>query len=138
MTPYCPTPQHLLHMQEGFNLLRLMTFSESQCPGYLNFLWNFSQTHYSDVRWCTSKWTLDNRLKKRGGGGITPRLPFHFIFLQQQQFNKCSAWFTWCFCILYVVIAFSLKQVIDLLHIILNKDHVFLDIMGFHIYIIKM
>ena len=21
MTPYCPTPQHLLHMQEGVNLL---------------------------------------------------------------------------------------------------------------------
>ena len=38
MTPYCPTTQHLLHMQEGVNLLSLMTFDESKCPGYLNFL----------------------------------------------------------------------------------------------------
>ena len=33
MTPYCPTPQHLLQMQKG-----LMTFGESKSPGYLNFL----------------------------------------------------------------------------------------------------
>ena len=32
MTRYCPTPQHLLHMQEGFNLLSLITFGESKCP----------------------------------------------------------------------------------------------------------
>ena len=38
MTPYCPTPQHLLHNQERVNLLILMTFDESKCPGYLNFL----------------------------------------------------------------------------------------------------
>ena len=38
MTPYCPTPQHLLHMQKGVNLLSLKTFGESKCPGYLNFL----------------------------------------------------------------------------------------------------
>ena len=38
MTPYCPTPQHLLHMQEGVNLLSLMTVDESKCSGYLNFL----------------------------------------------------------------------------------------------------
>ena len=29
------------------------------------------------MRWCTSKWTLGNRRKKREGG-ITPRLPFHY------------------------------------------------------------
>ena len=78
MTPYCPTTQHLLHMQEGVNLLSLMTFDESKCPEYLNFLWNYSQTHYIDVRWCTSKWTLGHRRKKKGG--ITPRLPFHFFY----------------------------------------------------------
>ena len=38
MTPYCPTPQHLLQMQKGVNLLSLKTFGESKCPGYLNFL----------------------------------------------------------------------------------------------------
>ena len=38
MTPYCPTTQHLLHMQEGVNLLSLITFNELKCPGYLNFL----------------------------------------------------------------------------------------------------
>ena len=38
MTPYCPTPQHLLYMQEGVNLLSLKLFGESRCPGYLNFL----------------------------------------------------------------------------------------------------
>ena len=38
MAPYCPTPQHLLHLQEGVNLLCLKTFSESKCPGYQNFL----------------------------------------------------------------------------------------------------
>ena len=26
MMPYCPKPQHLLHMQEGMNLLSLMTW----------------------------------------------------------------------------------------------------------------
>ena len=77
MTPYCPTPQHLLHMQKGVNLLSLKTFDESKCPGYLNFLLNYSQALYSDVRWCTSKWTLGHTRKKRKGG-ITPRLPFHY------------------------------------------------------------
>ena len=38
MTPYCPTPQHLLHMQEGVNLLSLITLGESKRPGYLKFL----------------------------------------------------------------------------------------------------
>ena len=38
MTPYCPTTQHLLHMQEGVNLLSLMPFDKSKCAGYLNFL----------------------------------------------------------------------------------------------------
>ena len=28
------------------------------------------------MRWCTSKWTLDER--KKGGGVITPRLSFHY------------------------------------------------------------
>ena len=37
MTPYCPTPQHLLHMQEGVNLLSVKTFGESKCLGYLKF-----------------------------------------------------------------------------------------------------
>ena len=38
MTPYCPTPQHLLHMPKRVNFLSLKTFGESKCPGYLNFL----------------------------------------------------------------------------------------------------
>ena len=38
MTPYCPSPQHLLHMQEGVILLSSMIFGESKCPGHLNFL----------------------------------------------------------------------------------------------------
>ena len=50
MTPYCPTPQHLLHIQDRGNLLSLKTSDESKCPGYLNFLENYSQTHYSEVR----------------------------------------------------------------------------------------
>ena len=68
MTPYCPTPQHLLHIKEWVNLKSLKTFGESKCPWYLNALWNYSQTHYSIARWCTSKWTLGHRRKKMGGG----------------------------------------------------------------------
>ena len=75
MMLYCPTPQHLLQMKEGVNLLSLKTFGESKCPGYLNFLWNYSQTHYSDVRWCTSKLTLGHRQKKRGGGSNNTSSP---------------------------------------------------------------
>ena len=45
---------------------------------YLDFLWNYFQTHYIDVRWCTSKWTLGYRRKKRAGG-VTPRLVSNFI-----------------------------------------------------------
>ena len=59
MTPYCPTPQHLLHMQKG-----LMTFGESKSPGYLNFLWKYSQTHYNDAQ-VSERWTIDER--KYGG-----------------------------------------------------------------------
>ena len=69
-TPYCPTPQHLLHMQKGVNLLSLKTFGESKCPAYLVFLWNYSHTHYSDVRWCTSKWKLCHRQKKKRRGEV--------------------------------------------------------------------
>ena len=87
MTQYCPTTQHLLHMQEGVNLLSLMTFNESKCAGYLNFLWNSSQTHYSDVRWCTSKWTLDYRRKKREGRGVL-HLVSHFISLSNILYTK--------------------------------------------------
>ena len=49
MTPYCPTPQHLLHMYEGVSLLSLKTFGVSKCSGYLSFLLIYSQTHDSDV-----------------------------------------------------------------------------------------
>ena len=38
MTPYRPTPLHLLHMQEGVNLLSLKTFGESKCHVYPNSL----------------------------------------------------------------------------------------------------
>ena len=81
MMPYCPTPQNLLHIEKGMNLLSLKTFGESKCPGCLNFLWNYSQTHYRGMRWWTSKWTLGHRRKKRGEGGITPGLPFHYPIL---------------------------------------------------------
>ena len=30
MTPYCPKPQHLLHMEEGLNLISLKSFGESK------------------------------------------------------------------------------------------------------------
>ena len=33
MTLYCPTLQHLLHMQNGVNLLSFKTFGQSKCPG---------------------------------------------------------------------------------------------------------
>ena len=94
MTPYCPTPQHLLHMQKEVNLLSfedcltLKKSGESKFPGYLKFLWNYSQTYYSDVRWCTSKWKLGHSRKKKGGG-ITPRLPFHYpIFFKPSPTRK--------------------------------------------------
>ena len=51
---------------------------KSKCAGYLISLWNYFQIHYIDVRWCTSKWTLDHRQNKRG---ITLRLPFHYLIL---------------------------------------------------------
>ena len=87
MTPYCPTPKHL---QEGVNLLSLMTFGESKCPGYLYINWNFSPKHYSDVRWCASKWTLGHRRKKREGGYNTSSpILFHYpIFFKQSLTRK--------------------------------------------------
>ena len=88
MTPYCPTPQHLLHMQKKVNFLSLKTFGESKCPGYLNFLWNYSQTHYSDVKWCTSKWrcAIDER---KGGSNNSPPISFHCtIFFIQSMTRK--------------------------------------------------
>ena len=85
MTPYCPTPQHLLHMQEGVNLLSLKTFGESKCHVYLNSLWNNSQTHYSDARWCTSKWTLGHRRKKKGETMNSPCIPNPSMF-------TCNVW----------------------------------------------
>ena len=78
MTPYCTTPQHLLHMQEGVKLLSLKTFGESKCPGYLNCLWNYSQAHYTYGRWCTSKWTLGHN-RKKNRGCITSHMISHFI-----------------------------------------------------------
>ena len=75
MTPYCPTPQHFLHMQEGVNLQSLKT-GESKCPGYLHFLWNYSQTHNSGVSWYTCKWTLGHRRKRRLG--TTTHLLYHY------------------------------------------------------------
>ena len=71
--------RHIVPQLNTCCILSLMTFDESKCAEYLNFLWIYSQTHYSDVRWFTSKWTLGHRRKKRGGGVYTPRLPFHFI-----------------------------------------------------------
>ena len=83
-------PHNSLHKQEGVNLLSFMTFGESKCPGYLNFLWNYSQMHYSDVRWCTSKWTLGNRRQKMGGGYNTSSpISFHYpIFFIQSLTRK--------------------------------------------------
>ena len=87
--PYCPTPQHLLHMQEGVNLLSLKTFGELKRPGYLNSLRNYSQTHNSDVRWCkiSSRYVIDKR--KEGGGGYDTSSPislssiFYYQALQE-------------------------------------------------------
>ena len=45
----------------------------------LKWLWNYFRKHYIDVRWCNSNWTLGHKRKKRWGGGITTRLPFHYI-----------------------------------------------------------
>ena len=106
MKPYGPKTQHLLHMQEGVNLLSWKIFGEWKCPKYLNSLWNYSHTHYSDVRRCTSKWTLGHRRKKKGGGGMTPRLPFHYpiFFFQAWQEN-------YIFCTIFVV--FSLSNELD-------------------------
>ena len=50
-----------------WNLLSLKNFGESKCSGYLNSLWNYSQTHNSDVRWWTSKFTLGYRQPERRG-----------------------------------------------------------------------
>ena len=58
-------------MQEGVNLLSLKLYGESNCPGYLNFLWNNFRAHYIAVRWCTSKWKLGHRWKERGGNNTS-------------------------------------------------------------------
>ena len=49
--------------------------------------WNYSQTHYSDVRWCTSKWTLGHRRKKRGGGYNTSSPISLSIFFIPRKFT---------------------------------------------------
>ena len=97
MTPYCPTTQHLLHIQEGVNLLRLKTFGKSKCTGYLNFLWNYSQTHNSDVRWCTSKWTLGHRRKKGGINTSSPISLSNIFYTKPYKeikfFRQCMSYF---------------------------------------------
>ena len=68
ITPYCPTPQHLLHMQ-GVNLLSLKTFDESKYNiTYTWILFEITLRRITVVRWCTRKWTLGHRRRKRGGG----------------------------------------------------------------------
>ena len=51
------------------DLLCLKLFGELKSSGYLNFLWNYFRMHYIDLKWCTSKWTLGHKQKKREGGG---------------------------------------------------------------------
>ena len=66
-------------MEEGVILLSLNLVGEFRCSEYLYCLWNYFEKHYNDVRWFTSKWTLDHK-RKKSGGGITSRLPYHFSF----------------------------------------------------------
>ena len=49
----------------------------------LKCLWNYFRSHYIDVRWCTSKWTLGHRRKKSfvWGGGVKLCVPFHYLIL---------------------------------------------------------
>ena len=70
MTPFCPTPHHLLHMKEGVNLVSLMMFKMSLIP-------NCSLKWLSDALHWWSKWTLGHRRKKRGNNTSS----FHFISL---------------------------------------------------------
>ena len=87
-TPYCPSPQRLL--QEWVKLLSLKLWW-IKMSWITNFLRNYSQTPYSDVKRCTSKWTLGHRRKKSGEGGITPRLPFHYpIFFLYQTWQEIT------------------------------------------------
>ena len=77
ITPYCPTPQHLLHMQEGVNLLNLMTFGESKCPGHLLFfeitlrritvMWYYAQV--------SVRWAID---EIKGGYNTSSLISFHY------------------------------------------------------------
>ena len=67
------------------NLLNLKTSGESKCPGYLNFLWNYSQMHDSEVRWFTSKWMLGHRQKKRGGDNTSSPISYLIFFIQASQ-----------------------------------------------------
>ena len=58
-------------------LLSLKLFGESKCPGYmyLKILWNYFRTH------CIGEMMH----KSVSAGGITPRLPFHY--LRQENYN---------------------------------------------------
>ena len=49
MTPYCPTTQHLLHMQE-VNLLSLKIFGESKSVCIPKFLLKLLRDAFNDVR----------------------------------------------------------------------------------------
>ena len=106
MTPYCPTPQHLLHMQEGVNLLSFEIFDESKCHVYLNSLWNNSQTHYSDVRWCTSKWTVGHLDERKGGGDNTSSPIFIIQYFLYQAWQENYIFWT-------IFVVFSLSNEFD-------------------------
>ena len=80
---FIPHLTHLLHMQEEVNLLSLKLLGESKCPGYLNFLWNYSHRSIT-VMWddaqVSEHWAID--VRKGEGGLSSPCFPFHYpIFL---------------------------------------------------------
>ena len=51
MTPYCPTPQHLLHLDEGVNLLSLKTFvNQNILDTYIKSSWPYYLQWY-EVGW---------------------------------------------------------------------------------------
>ena len=106
-------------MHEGVNLLSLKLFGESKCPGYLNFIWNYFRTHYSDVRWCTRKWTLSHRRKKTGG--ITRRIPFSYLILFILSLTRNCIFWT-----IFIVFSLSIE---------LNEEYINTN---YHTYVITL
>ena len=69
------------HLQKTHIIACSENVLDSQSSAYYLFssIWTKRMTLCKE--WCTCKWTLDQRRKKRGGGCITPRLRFHYVIL---------------------------------------------------------